>query len=59
MFMGRLIENQQFAQQNRSERITGYKDQYTNRSNSIKPFQAGYILRWITSARCWGLRRQA
>lgn len=43
MFMGRLLTNQHYAEQNREERITGYGDQFGQRYNSIAPYQPGPI----------------
>jgi hypothetical protein len=43
MFMGKLLTNQQFAEQNREERITGYGDQFENRYNSVAPYQPGPV----------------
>jgi hypothetical protein len=43
MFMGKLLVNQQFAEQNRDERETGYGTQFEQRWNSVAPYQPGPI----------------
>ena len=43
MFMGKLLMNQHLAEQNRSERLTGYEDQFDARYNSVAPFIPGPV----------------
>ncbi len=43
MFMGKLLVNQQFAEQSRTERVTGYGSQFEQRYNSVAPYQPGPI----------------
>jgi hypothetical protein len=43
MFMGKLLVNQQFAEQNRTDRETGYGTQFEQRWNSVAPYQPGPI----------------